>query len=84
MRTRAAAQAQSDGGRAVQARRWRRRGCGRRVRPLPAAAPNRLPSAVPTAGELSGDNIEVAVVGEDRQFRVLTPAEVTDYLREVE
>ncbi|KAL4444568.1 hypothetical protein ABPG77_002385 [Micractinium sp. CCAP 211/92] len=35
-------------------------------------------------GELSGDNIEVAVVGEDRQFRVLTPAEVTDYLAEVE
>ncbi|KAL4436598.1 hypothetical protein ABPG75_003737 [Micractinium tetrahymenae] len=35
-------------------------------------------------GELSGDNIEVAVVGEDRKFRVLTPAEVTDYLAEVE
>lgn len=36
------------------------------------------------AGELSGDNIEVAVVGEDRKFRVLTPAEVQDYLQEVE
>lgn len=35
-------------------------------------------------GELSGDNIEVAIVGEDRQFRVLTAAEVTDYLAEVE
>jgi hypothetical protein len=35
-------------------------------------------------GELSGDNIEVAVVGEDRKFRVLTPAEVQDYLQEVE
>jgi hypothetical protein len=36
------------------------------------------------AGELSSDNIEVAIVGEDRKFRVLTPAEVADYLREVE
>jgi 20S proteasome alpha/beta subunit len=41
-----------------------------------------LPPARP--GELSGDNIEVAVVGEDRKFRVLTPSEVQDYLREVE
>ena len=36
------------------------------------------------AGELSGDNIEVGIVGEDRVFRVLTPAEVNDYLQEVE
>lgn len=35
-------------------------------------------------GELSGDNVEVAVVGEDGKFRVLTPEEVGDYLREVE
>jgi 20S proteasome subunit alpha 2 len=35
-------------------------------------------------GELSGDNVEVGVVGEDRVFRVLTAAEVSDYLREVE
>ncbi len=35
-------------------------------------------------GELSGDAVEVAVVGKDRSFRVLTPAEVSDYLREVE
>lgn len=35
-------------------------------------------------GELSGDNVEVGVVGEDRQFRVLSAEEVADYLREVE
>jgi 20S proteasome subunit alpha 2 len=35
-------------------------------------------------GEMSGDNVEVAVVGADRVFRVLTAAEVGDYLREVE
>lgn len=35
-------------------------------------------------GELTGDNVEVAVVGEDRKFRVLTPAEVADYLTEAE
>lgn len=33
-------------------------------------------------GQLTGDNIEVAVVGPDRKFRVLTPAEVADYLQE--
>ena len=49
--------------------------------PQPTRA--RLP-ACSLAGELSGDNIEVAVVGEDRKFRVLTPAEVSDYLQEVE
>lgn len=50
------------------------------------------PSQTPTpphrhrlpAGELTGENIEVGIVGEDRKFRVLTPAEVTDYLQEVE
>ena len=35
-------------------------------------------------GQISGENIEVAVVGEDQKFRVLTPAEVSDYLEEVE
>lgn len=35
-------------------------------------------------GELKGDNIEVAVVGEDGKFRVLTVSEVNDYLEEVE
>ena len=35
-------------------------------------------------GQISGDNIEVAIVGADKVFRVLTPAEVTDYLEEVE
>ncbi len=35
-------------------------------------------------GQISGDNIEVAIVGEDQKFRVLTPAEVSDYLEEVE
>jgi 20S proteasome subunit alpha 2 len=35
-------------------------------------------------GQISGDNIEVAIVGADKVFRVMTPAEVTDYLEEVE
>lgn len=35
-------------------------------------------------GQISGENIEVAVVGPDHKFRVLTPAEVSDYLEEVE
>jgi len=35
-------------------------------------------------GQMSGDNVEIGIVGEDRKFRVLTPAEVTDYLEEVE
>lgn len=33
-------------------------------------------------GEMTEHNIEVAVVGEDRVFKVLTPAEVKDYLEE--
>mmetsp|Transcript_30598 Transcript_30598/g.78581 ORF Transcript_30598/g.78581 Transcript_30598/m.78581 type:complete len:236 (-) Transcript_30598:74-781(-) len=35
-------------------------------------------------GQISGDNIEVAIVDKDHKFRVLTPAEVSDYLEEVE
>mmetsp|Transcript_1388 Transcript_1388/g.4008 ORF Transcript_1388/g.4008 Transcript_1388/m.4008 type:complete len:101 (+) Transcript_1388:764-1066(+) len=35
-------------------------------------------------GQISGENIEVAIVGDDHKFRVLTPAEVSDYLEEVE
>ena len=35
-------------------------------------------------GQISGSNIEVAIVGEDQKFRVLTPSEVSDYLEEVE
>lgn len=33
-------------------------------------------------GEMTENNIEVAIVGEDRVFRILTPAEVKDYLEE--
>jgi 20S proteasome subunit alpha 2 len=33
-------------------------------------------------GEMNEYNIEIAVVGQDRQFRVLTPAEVRDFLDE--
>mmetsp|Transcript_29449 Transcript_29449/g.74683 ORF Transcript_29449/g.74683 Transcript_29449/m.74683 type:complete len:234 (-) Transcript_29449:183-884(-) len=33
---------------------------------------------------ITAENIEIGVVGEDRKFRVLTPAEVQDYLGEVE
>jgi len=35
-------------------------------------------------GQISGKNIEVAIIGDDRKFRVLTPSEVSDYLEEVE
>ncbi len=35
-------------------------------------------------GEMTKDNIEVGIVGADRKFRVLTPAEVADYLQEAE
>eukprot|EP00397_Hematodinium_sp_SG-2012_P060130 GEMP01077913.1.p1 GENE.GEMP01077913.1~~GEMP01077913.1.p1 ORF type:complete len:236 (+),score=53.94 GEMP01077913.1:38-745(+) len=35
-------------------------------------------------GAMNETNIEIAIVGEDRKFRVLTPAEVKDYLSEVE
>ncbi|CAM9193759.1 unnamed protein product [Chrysoparadoxa australica] len=33
-------------------------------------------------GEMTADNIEVGVVGEDRKFRILTPAEIKDFLDE--
>ena len=33
-------------------------------------------------GEMNKDNIEVAVVGADKKFRLLTPAEINDYLNE--
>jgi len=35
-------------------------------------------------GAMNETNIEIGIVGEDRVFRVLTPAEVKDYLSEVE
>jgi len=35
-------------------------------------------------GQINEDNIEIAVVGEDRKFRVLQPAEIRDYVKEVE
>lgn len=35
-------------------------------------------------GELSGENVEVGIVSEGGNFRVLTQEEVADYLREVE
>ena len=33
-------------------------------------------------GQISGQNIEIGVVGTDRAFRILTPSEVADYLSE--
>merc|ERR1719159_1420009 len=33
---------------------------------------------------ITAENIEIGIIGEDRKFRVLTPAEVQDYLAEVE
>ncbi|KFH06291.1 putative proteasome subunit alpha2, protease of the acylase family and NTN hydrolase fold, partial [Toxoplasma gondii MAS] len=35
-------------------------------------------------GAMNEHNIEIGVVGEDRKFRILTPAEIKDYLGEVE
>jgi 20S proteasome subunit alpha 2 len=35
-------------------------------------------------GQVGGGNIEVGVIGADRKFRVLSAAEVADYLQEVE
>jgi 20S proteasome subunit alpha 2 len=34
--------------------------------------------------QVSGSNIEVGIVGADGKFKVLTDAEVSDYLQEVE
>ena len=35
-------------------------------------------------GEMDANNIELAIVGNDRKFRLLTKEEVTDYLAEAE
>ncbi|EFJ08572.1 hypothetical protein SELMODRAFT_177615 [Selaginella moellendorffii] len=35
-------------------------------------------------GQISGKNIEIGIVGSDQKFRALTPAEIDDYLAEVE
>eukprot|EP00245_Coleochaete_scutata_P009511 TRINITY_DN3148_c0_g1_i1.p1 TRINITY_DN3148_c0_g1~~TRINITY_DN3148_c0_g1_i1.p1 ORF type:complete len:236 (+),score=52.25 TRINITY_DN3148_c0_g1_i1:106-813(+) len=35
-------------------------------------------------GQISGNNIEVGIVGADNKFRVLTPSEVNDYLAELD
>jgi 20S proteasome subunit alpha 2 len=35
-------------------------------------------------GEMTATNVEVGVVGKDGKFRVLTPAEVADYIKEAE
>ena len=35
-------------------------------------------------GEMTENNIEIGIVGQDKKFRVLTPAEVKDYLEEAE
>ncbi|KIZ02631.1 20S proteasome subunit alpha 2 [Monoraphidium neglectum] len=35
-------------------------------------------------GQVSGNNIEVGIIGPDRKFKVLSAAEVQDYLQEVE
>jgi 20S proteasome subunit alpha 2 len=35
-------------------------------------------------GQISGKNIEIGIIDEKRVFKVLTPAEVDDYLAEVE
>ena len=64
----------------------------RRPKPPPSyAVPATRDDAIHTAlltmregfeGEMTEHTIEVGIVGEDRVFRVLTPAEVKDFLDE--
>ncbi|PWA44602.1 proteasome subunit alpha type-2-A [Artemisia annua] len=35
-------------------------------------------------GQISSKNIEIGIISADKTFRVLTPAEIEDYLQEVE
>ena len=35
-------------------------------------------------GAMNHENIEVGIVGADKKFKVLSPAEIKDYLGEVE
>jgi 20S proteasome subunit alpha 2 len=35
-------------------------------------------------GEMNEINIEIGIIGADKKFRILTPAEVKDYLKEAE
>ena len=35
-------------------------------------------------GEMTAQNIQLAIVGPDRKFRLLSPAEVADYLAEAD
>jgi 20S proteasome subunit alpha 2 len=35
-------------------------------------------------GEMNEENIELAIIKDDRKFHVLTPAEVKDYLEQAE
>ncbi|GER37564.1 proteasome subunit alpha type, partial [Striga asiatica] len=35
-------------------------------------------------GQISGKNIEIGVIGNDKIFKILTPSEIEDYLKEVE
>lgn len=35
-------------------------------------------------GQMTENNIEIGIVNQSRQFRVLTPAEIRDYLGEAE
>ncbi|GER41662.1 proteasome subunit alpha type [Striga asiatica] len=35
-------------------------------------------------GQISGKNIEIGVIGNDKVFKILTPSEIEDYLQEVE
>ncbi|PRP80712.1 proteasome subunit alpha type-2-like [Planoprotostelium fungivorum] len=35
-------------------------------------------------GEMNENNIEIGIIGEDQKFRVLTPAQIKDYLGELE
>lgn len=35
-------------------------------------------------GEMNEFNIEIGVIGENKKFKVLTPAEIKDYLKEAD
>lgn len=74
------------------ARASRRPGC-RAVPPRSFNEDIELEDAIHTAlltlkegfdGLVDEHNVEIGIVGDDRKFRVLTPAEIKDYLAEVD
>ena len=51
---------------------------------VPVVEPTNVNDQEGFEGQMTENNIELAVVGEDRKLKILTPAEIKDYLAEVE